>query len=285
MTRFLLQPRWLAWHLLLVAVLVSFTWLGRWQLHAFERPRAAPRSDVAPVPLDRLTTPAGRLAAADEGRRVEVVGTYDASGTRLVPGRTAPGSSGRTGFWVVTPLRTASGVLPVVRGWVPTRGSAAVIAPTATATLQGRVEPSEDGPEGSVASAVDRRSELPYVATVTVLDALPYAPGELYDGYLALRTETTAASTPTAAATPTAVPVPVAAEGPRAPQQGGVARWRNLAYALQWWLFALAAVGFWWSVLRRAVREERLPPPGQPTSQPQPRGEGLPPLAAPPRRT
>ena len=38
---------------------------------------------------------------------------------------------------------------------------------------------------------------------------------------------------------------------------GGVGRWRNLAYALNWWLFGVAALFFWGSVVRRAVTEQR----------------------------
>jgi hypothetical protein len=139
-----------------------------------------------------------------------------------------------------------------------------VTAPSGTVTVTGLLQRSEEAPPAGAPVDVPR-GRLPYVATVTVLDALPYRAGELYDGYLALRTEQPA---------PSARLVPVDAV---APGSGGVGRWRNLAYALQWWLFAGAAVFFWWAVLRRAWQEQQERD-GHP-------GEGLPSLVAPRRTT
>jgi cytochrome oxidase assembly protein ShyY1 len=109
----------------------------------------------------------------------------------------------------------------------------------------GALQRSETGPPPGGPASVPS-GQLPYVATVTLIDALPLDPSRLYDGYLALRTEQ-----PSPAARPVPAEVEVAAGG------GGVARWRNLAYALQWWLFGAAAVFFWWTVLRRAALEQR----------------------------
>jgi cytochrome oxidase assembly protein ShyY1 len=251
-TRFLWQPRWLAWHLLLVAVLVSFVWLGDWQLGSFEDKGDRVPPDTRPVvALDRLSKPGGRLAPEDIGRRVRTNGRYDGQHTLLVPNRPQPGSdtNGRPGLLVVTPLRTSSGVLPVVRGWVPSANAPTVAAPDGPVTLTGLLQRSESGPP-SGASPVVRPGRLAYVATVTLIDALPYHPSQMYDGYLALRSE---------GPPPRARPTPVAAQDI---DTGGVARWRNLAYALQWWLFAGAAVFFWWLVIRRAVTDRRQPPPG-----------------------
>jgi cytochrome oxidase assembly protein ShyY1 len=139
-----------------------------------------------------------------------------------------------------------------------------VTAPGAEVTVTGLLQRSEDGPPAGAPVDV-ARGRLPYVATVTVLDALPYAPGRLYDGYLALRSEQPA---------PAARPVPVAAQDL---STGGVSRWRNLAYALQWWLFAAAAVFFWWVVLRRAAQEQQ--------ERDQARDADLPSLVAPRRTT
>ena len=264
MIRFALQPRWLAWHLVLVAVLVSFSWLGGWQLSAFEgKDGGAPPATRATSQLDRLTEPGGRLGADDLGRRVRVEGHYDDGRTLLVPGRVEPGGSSR-GFLVVSPLVTPTGILPVVRGWVDARGSAAVAPPKGTVRVVGLLQRSESGPPPGTPAV--RSGFMPYVATVTLLDALPYQPAELYDGYLALRSEAPA---------PAVAPVPVEAQA--AGTDGGVGRWRNLAYALQWWVFAAAAVFFWWLVLRRAALEQREPDPAP--------DEGPPPLVAPRRTT
>lgn len=270
MTRFALQPRWLAWHLLLVVVLVSFGWLGRWQLGAFEHKDGDRRPVAGVAGLDRLSDPGGRLADGDVGRRVRAEGRYDERRTLLVPGRSRPGG-GADGYLVVAMLRTATGVLPVVRGWVPARDAAAVAPPGGPVRVTGLLQRSEDGPPPGSA-APTRTGDLPYVATVTLLDATPYRATELYDGYLALRTEAPATADR---------PVPVAAEAAR---HGGVGRWRNLAYALQWWLFAGAAVFFWWAVLRRSYREqvERAALQQQP---PQPPDGSPAPQLAPPRTT
>jgi cytochrome oxidase assembly protein ShyY1 len=241
MLRLLLGPRWLLWHATLVVVLVAFTLLGLWQLNSFEH-HARSRADRPVVAIDDVTRPGGRLADDDVARRVTAVGTYDAARTLLVPGRR---HGNRTGFLVVTPLRTSSGVLPVVRGWVASRSARASSAPPGRLTVTARLQ----GSESSGDSAIDPLAALPnnqiaYVATVSLLETWPYSPHELYDGYAVATAESPA---------PAAVPARVSAQRP----SGGVGRWRNFAYALNWWLFGAAAIFFWGSVIRRAVTERR----------------------------
>jgi cytochrome oxidase assembly protein ShyY1 len=250
MLRYLLAPRWLLWHAALVVVLVAFTLLGFWQLDHFEH-HARSRADRPVVAIDDVTHPGGRLAGADVARRVTAQGTYDVAQTRLVPGRER---DHRAGFLVVTPLRTASGVLPVVRGWIASRSSPAAGAPAGQVTVTGRLQ----GSESSEASAVDPLAALPdneiaYLSTVTLLETWPYSPRALYDGYAVASREAPAA---------TVAPAVVEATRP----SGGVGRWRNFAYALNWWLFGAAAVFFWGSVIRRAVRESRVAHPAAPES-------------------
>jgi cytochrome oxidase assembly protein ShyY1 len=241
MPAFLLGPRWLLWHAALVVVLVAFSLLGLWQLHRFEH-HPTSRADRPVAEIDDVTRPGGRLADDDVARRVTAMGTYDDARTLLVPGRE---HDNRSGFLVVTPMRTPAGVLPVVRGWVASRSSRAARAPAGQVTLSGRLQ----GSESSDASAVDPLGPLPddeiaYVSTVTLLEAWPYSPHAIYDGYVVATREV-----------PHGAVAPARVEAQR--PSGGVGRWRNLAYALNWWLFGGAAVFFWGSVLRREVTQRR----------------------------
>jgi cytochrome oxidase assembly protein ShyY1 len=159
-------------------------------------------------------------------------------------------------------------VLPVLRGWVPRAGSPAARVPSGEVTVRGQLQVSEP----RQASGVDPLAALPrgrvaYVASVTLLDVWPYPTTALYDGYVVATAERPA---------PAAAPARVAAVRP----SGGVAPWRNLAYALQWWLFALAAVFFWASVLRRGWQDERDPERLPPATAVPASGPAPPPAAA-----
>ncbi|GAB3887444.1 hypothetical protein GCM10027612_26300 [Microbispora bryophytorum subsp. camponoti] len=90
MLRTLLAPRLVALHLLVIGVLVSFTFLGRWQLGVFEAsggPRRAP--DPAPVAVTELTQVGQHIGGAAISRRVTATGTYDAANQLLVADRVA----------------------------------------------------------------------------------------------------------------------------------------------------------------------------------------------------
>jgi cytochrome oxidase assembly protein ShyY1 len=247
--RFALRPRWWAWHAALVVVLVAFGWLGWWQLQSFDDSATSDSSGRPVVALDRVTAPGGRLATDDVGRRVRATGGWEPDAQLVVPARAR---DGRRGALVVTPLRTASGLLPVVRGWVP-EGAAAPRPPDGRVDLVGVLQPSETEADARVGAVDLPAGQVAYVATVTLLERLPYGADELYDGYVVLRSQQ-----------------PPDPQGPQQVEptvqagQGGVGElhgWRNLAYGLQWWLFAGAAVFFWAAVIRRAAREQAAPAP------------------------
>jgi len=278
-----LTPRWWPWHVALLAVLVSFGWLGWWQLASFGAGDATGRSGAGPpASLQRLIEPGGRLDATDVGRRVRAVGSWDGTGQLLVPGRVR---AGQLGAWLVTPLRVGDGVVPVVRGWVASP-AAAPAPPAGTVTVAGVLARSETEADATTPVGATEAGEIPYLATVTVLAALPYTGGELYDGFLVLRSQQ-----PPDPAAPTVLRDTDQAVGSSTDQPvgGSVGKWRNLAYALQWWVFGVAAAVFWAMVLRRAARDraevlarERVQISAPPTTLGDPPRA---PLPAPRRRT
>mgnify|MGYP002624110708 CR=1 FL=1 len=248
MLRTLFMPRLLGLHLLVIGVLVSFTLLGRWQLGVFEdsgRPRAA--ADPAPVEVTTLTQVGSAFQAEALRRRVTAEGGFDAARQLLVADRTpdsdrAGGRFARgQGYWLLTPLRLADGtMIPVVRGWVATPQDPATAVPEGTVTVTGRLMPPEP------TDSVQRTGRLPegQVATVSTAELINIWTGErLRNGYV-IATEQVAGSAP--------APKLVAVSPPT---QERAFNWRNLAYALQWWIFAGFAVFMWYRLVREAVRE------------------------------
>ncbi|WP_248963481.1 SURF1 family protein [Sphaerisporangium perillae] len=255
MLRTLLSPRLVGLHLVTIAVLISFAFLGRWQLGVFED-SAKPHAilDPAPVALTSLVRAGERVPVEAISRRVTARGIFDASRQLLVAERTPTVESGGGavkdgGYWLLTPLLLADGTrMPVVRGWVPSATDPATAVPAGTVTVAGRVQPSEP-----TDFAKRRTSPLPagQVATVSTAELVNvWRDVRLRDGFV-VATGPVAAERP-ASATPDARPVDVPP-----PSEGGGFSWRNLAYAAQWWIFAGFAVFMWFHFVRDALRTAR----------------------------
>ncbi|GAA0366380.1 SURF1 family protein [Microbispora corallina] len=275
MFRTLFAPRLVALHLLVIGVLVSFTLLGRWQLGVFEasgKPKLA--ADPVPVPVAQLAQVGRHITTAAASRRVTAEGTYDAASQLLVadrlPDATAPGgraAAGR-GFWLLTPLRLADGTeIPVVRGWVQKAGDPVSAVPAGPVTVTGRLQPAEQSDE------IQRTGPLPagQVATVSTAELINLWPdARLRDGFVVAT-----AQTPPGSARFVAVPPPT---------EGVGFNWRNLAYAAQWWIFAVFAVFMWFHFVRDHVRTRRAGASAD-SAEPAAREAGDPALAGSPRRT
>ncbi|TDC00637.1 SURF1 family protein [Nonomuraea longispora] len=246
MYRFLLTPRWLALHVVVLLVIPAFVFLGRWQFGRFEErsansERVTANIEAPPVPLERLATPGRPVREDDRFRKVTVAGTYDPSHALVV--RRRP-QEGRAGYYVLTPLVTGRGTAVIVnRGWVRAGATADTPPevpppPTGQVTVTGRLRPSES----EESSGIRERSGLPpgqvlLINTDTIGKGLPYT---LVGGYVELTEQQ-----PRPAAAPVPVPEPDVGAG------GGL----NLAYGVQWWLFIGIALGGWILLIRREVAE------------------------------
>ena len=138
------------WLLTLAAVLVAGSTfsLGQWQLRRAAQKEAVQAAIEAKNMLSALDVRA--LVAteniADEVyRRVAVQGVWQAAHTVYLDNRPM---SGRTGFWVFTPLalQGTGQVILVQRGWVPRDFSdrarvPVVITPAGLVTVEGRIAP------------------------------------------------------------------------------------------------------------------------------------------------
>ncbi|ETK35164.1 SURF1 family cytochrome oxidase biogenesis protein [Microbispora sp. ATCC PTA-5024] len=247
MYRFLLTPRWIGFHLLVLALIPAFLFLGRWQWGRFEE-RSASSARItanltsAPVPLDRLDAIGGSVPESREYRLVTATGRFDTAREVVVRRRT---QMSQVGYYVVTPLVTPQGAVLVNRGWVPA-GATAEAAPAVPAppsgevTVTGRLRPSET--EDS--TGIRNRPGLPprQVLLVNTADLGRGLPYRLYGGFVEL-----AAQRPQGGPAPDPLPAPDVGGG------GGL----NLAYAVQWWLFIGVAVAGWVLLIRREARDLR----------------------------
>lgn len=246
MYRFLLTPRWVALHIVVLLVIPAFVFLGRWQFGRFEE-RSANSSRVTtnlaadPVPLGSLASPG--VKESDRFRAVTVSGSYDPAHALVVRRRA---QESRLGFYVLTPLVTGPGKAVLVnRGWVKAGATADAPPevpppPAGQVTVTGRLRLSET----EETAGIKDRAGLPagqvlLIDTGKIGKALPY---ELVGGYVDLTKQQ-----PEAATAPEPVPAPDVGAG------GGL----NLAYGVQWWLFIGVAVGGWLLLIRREVADRK----------------------------
>jgi cytochrome oxidase assembly protein ShyY1 len=236
---------------IVVAVMFSFGLLGLWQLNVArdkgraQGVRAAPARPV--VDVAAVLTPQGPFPQDGEGRRITAKGRYDGSAQVLVTPRRLRGDPG---YWVVTPLvvRSTGARIAVVRGFV-TDPTQAVKPDVATeVTVSGTLAPGESPADGTgLSSAV----KLPdgQLAALDLSLLVNRWPGSLYNAFVFATAEQPDV---TSVAAPAVQRVP-----PPALVSGGLS-WRNAAYALQWWVFALFAAFMWWRMVRDDYETGRL---------------------------
>ncbi len=226
-----MTPRFLG--LLAVALVLGavFVQLGRWQLGVAEnraqQDTLQSAAAAAPVSLVDRLAPHSAFPGELSTRPVTASGHY-VDGQLLVPDRRLDGV---TGSWVVTPFVVdgTGATLPVLRGFLPD-GEAAGPPPTGDLEIRGGLAPPE-----SPVTVPTGPGEIGSVDTSVLANTWP---GDLYNAFVFLESETPASGTQLAK-----VPTPTVPTG---------LNWRNAAYAVQWWVFALFALWLWW----RMVREE-----------------------------
>ena len=249
MLRTALRPRFLGLLALVLVLCAAFVWLGRWQLgvaqssaqrEAVEQARAQ-----EPAELTTLVRPHAPFRGELSSRPFTATGHYAADGQLLVPDRLL---DGRPGLWVLTPFVVdASGAtLPVVRGFVPD-AAALTPPPAGTVTITGGLAPGESPSPTPVPPG--------QIGSVDLSLLVNTWPGELYNAFGFVEEES-----PAQVGQPTRVPTPLGDTG---------VQWRNAAYAVQWWVFALFALWMWWRMVRDESRRAPAREAGDPAS-----GEG-----------
>ncbi len=242
MYRFLLRPRWLAFHvacILLVALMVN---LGFWQLHRLEDRQAfnrdvRERSAQEVAPFGEVVAPVvAGAAGADEltWRRVQLAGTYLADEQVLQVNRS---QAGRPGVNVVTPMRLDDGTVVVVnRGFVPSATLSvddAPAPPSGEVAVTGRVRTSE---RRSLGGLVEPQGELATVQRIDLPRLAEQLPGPLAPVYVELL-----ASDPAQEGPLLPLADPELSEGP------------HLSYMVQWWFFSACVVVGWVLAVRRSA--------------------------------
>jgi cytochrome oxidase assembly protein ShyY1 len=238
MYRFLFSSKWLGYLLLAAIFAAACVFLGRWQMDRraetlAEINRVTSNYSAPPVPFAQAREQFISLDPEREWTQVELKGSYDVQGQRIVRNRPL---NGQPGYEVVVPFRLDTGETVVVdRGWLPIgnnnpgRPDSIPAPPGGHVTVVVRLKPAEPqlqrgAPEGQLAS-IDLgaySSELGY-------QLLTGAYGQL------------ASETPAAEQMPVAFPMPSVEEG------------THLSYSLQWFAFGiLMFVGFGYAARQQA---------------------------------
>lgn len=252
MYRFLLRPRWIGFHLLVVAGIVAMVNLGLWQLRRLDERQAfntvvEQRYDAAPRPIGEVLVP--DVDPDDvEWRPVTATGTYRGDETIRIVNRSQNGFAGDN---VVVPMDLADGgVLLVNRGFLPL-GIDLPPAPSGEVTITGRLRPSQERRTGQLSDPTE--GVLAEAQRVDIDRLAPQIDGDVAPMYVDVFE-----SRPADADVLEPVAAPDLSEGP------------HLSYAVQWFTFSIAVAVGWVLAVRRSVRTRRRELTRPSATEPQP---------------
>lgn len=273
MYRFLFRPRWLAFHALVIAVVVAFIGFGLWQLDRLDQRRnfnqtltsrldepVMTASDLEPILTAARADP--DIVADLEWRRAQLDGGYLVDERITVVNRSQGGRAGDNDVVAFAVDSVASDdVILVNRGFVPldVQADAPASGPT---VVQGILRLSEQRGLGQLGDPATGALDIAQRLDLERLD--PQFDGRLWPVYLDL----VASTPPPTAAFPEPVALPELGDGP------------HLSYAVQWFIFATAVAIGWVLAVRRSVRRRRYLASADDTTSPptvtDPSGRGQP---------
>ncbi|MFP5488135.1 MAG: SURF1 family protein [Acidimicrobiia bacterium] len=242
---FLVRPKWVGFHLLVVVGIVTMINLGFWQLRRLDERQAFNAAveasyDQPPVGIDELV-PGGAAPGDDvldelEWRPVVVTGTYLPDETFFVVNRSQNGRAGRN---VAVPLLLDDGRVVIVnRGFVPLATDPPPV-PATDVEVIGRLRPTQERGLGQLSDPAE--GDLVEVQRIDIPRLAGQLPGPVVPMYVDLLRSDPAEG----GGLPEPVAPPDLGEGD------------HLSYAVQWFIFATAVAVGWVLAVRRSVRTRR----------------------------
>jgi len=238
MYKFLLQPKWIATHILVITLMVVMVNLATWQLDRHQQ-----RKDFNATLVQRFEAPVrplDELLQSGEPADIEwlptaVTGTYlQGEDMSLVN----VSQNGAAGYDAITPLLLSNGkVVLVNRGFLPLVAEFPP-APSGEVSILGRIRATSERRTGAVSDPAT--GELAEVQRIDIDRLQQQIDGELVPVYVQLLK-----STPTEAPTLSTIADPDFSNGP------------HLSYTVQWFFFALCAAGGWVALVRREVTKQK----------------------------
>ncbi len=241
MYRFLLRPKWIGFHLLVVAGIITMVNLGFWQLGRLDERQAfneriEQRYDEPPEPLDDLLSP-GIDTDDVEWRPVTASGTYLPEQLILIANRS---QNGRAGLNVVVPMQLDDGrILLVNRGFIPLAEEAAPDVPATEVTIVARLRESQQRRLGQLSDPAE--GDLEIAQRIDIDRLSEQLPGEVVPVYVDL----IESNPPETGGWPEPVATPSLGEG------------NHLSYAVQWFIFSTAVAVGWVLAVRRSIGTHR----------------------------
>jgi len=237
------RPRWIAALFLALAIAAGFAGLGQWQVsRSVADATVIARATEDTVPLASLAQPQMPVRSAAAGQMVSFNGTIVPDDLSVLSDRV---NGGVTGYWVMAHVITTDdgASVAVALGWSKTREGAdaatAVIAArsadTSALSFNGRYLSSEAPQEGDFESGQRNTASV-----AALINEWSTAPEGVYGGYVV------------SAAAPAGL---TAIDSPR-PDDEVTLNWLNLFYAVEWAVFAVFALFFWYRLVKDAFERE-----------------------------
>ncbi|MDF1595642.1 MAG: SURF1 family protein [Acidimicrobiia bacterium] len=237
MYAFLRRPSWLMLHVVVLAIIVAFLLLGRWQLERLDQRRAENAviaAHLAASPVEWSKTSSGR---PPEYSRLLIAGAFAPDEEVLLRSQV---NQGQPGFDVLTPLYVDEIAAVVVnRGWVPLEFDAPPVAqalpPADVVTVEGIVRYPLTG--SNLATTAGAVGKLDIVARVDLERLDGQIGGDLATFYVELTS-----LSPPGTSQPIPAGIPEVSEG------------SHLSYAVQWFSFALVSTIGYAALIRSTAR-------------------------------